>query len=312
MSIKIALHFTIIYLSALLISCGKSGVPAYPAPSFAELHLWLSGPPAAATMVGAYLQSYRVEISGCSNASDNKIVAIIPEAKPYLENLTEASTGCVASLLDFVYGPEEEPDTYTPEDSVAITGARGVYKDYVGATRKDVVTITIESALSAALGHNEKANFSAMPEKGENRLPEYVTSYSFQGASELPNVLISELVDGGELGGNGHGVLAIVECLEPRALSTCGTQSLLDLRFWTGIAPDVTPVISDATTLALNDVTLIIPHEIELWRNGFRFNLSLPKNSDGNFATKAALMVRFGDSYRYMVLEVDKLFPDLF
>lgn len=312
MPIKFALKFAVMFFSALLISCGKSGIPTYPAPSFAELHLWMSGPPASATMVGAYLQSYRVEISGCSEVSDNKTVSIIPDSKPHLENLSEKSAGCVASLLDFIYGPKSDPDTYSPEDSVPISGARGVYKSYIAAKRKDVIIITVESALTAVLAHNEKANFSAMPEKGENRLPEFVTSFSFKGVSELPNVLISELVDGGALGENGHGLLAIVECLEPRALSVCGTQNLLDMRFWTGVAAADTPVLSDATSLALNPFTLIIPHELELWRNGFRFNLSLPKNADGTFAAKAAFLVRLGDSYRYMVVEVDKLLPDLF
>jgi hypothetical protein len=312
MSLKWTLKTMLLLITGALFSCGKSGVPTYPNPSFAELHVWMAGPPVAATLVGAYLQSFRIEISGCSGATDNKIVDVVPGKTRYLENLTEASTGCVAALLDFVYGPKEEPDTYLPEDGVALKGAQGGFKRYVATTRKDVVIVNIESTFSSSLAHNEYVNFSAMPEKGENRLPANVTSFSFQGSSELPNALISELVDGGVLGASGHGLLAIVECLEPRALSICGTQDLLDMRFWIGVASAGDPVLADASALARDDVGLIIPHEVELWRNGFRFNLALPKNGDGTFARRAAFMVRFGDSFRYMVLEVDKILPDLF
>lgn len=307
---KLVIEATFCFL-LLFCGCGKSGIPEFPAPSFVETSAWLAGPPVAAELVGAYVHSFRVRFSGCSAASDNRIVTITPTSKAHVENLTQGSVGCVGELLDFVYGPADSPNTYATADASVAGAPVGTIKKFIADIRKDVVVVTSESVLSASLLHQEKLNFSLMPEKGENLLPAYVTQFAFAGNSDLPNVTISQLADGGVIGTTEHALLLIVECLEPRALSICGAQDLLNLRFWSGVAPATDPVLSNATTLALDPVTLIIPHDIELWRNGFRFNVALPKNGDGSFARRMAFLVRNGDSFRYFVLQMDNILPTL-
>ncbi len=296
-----------------LMSCGKgSGVSDFPTPSFVNVNVWLSGPPAKADLSGAALASYKLSISGCSTDTDNRVIDVVPDGKEHIENLTEGSAGCLAALVSLEYGPTANTDTYLPIDKIDFAGAMGETKKFVGSKYGNVLVVAIEGVPVSPLTHNEVINFSVMPEKGENRLPAFVTSTSFAGTSDLPNAMISQIVDAGVIGTNSHGLLVMVECLEPRALSVCGSQNLLDMRFWSGVAPAEDPVISDVQTLAANDAALIIPHEVELWRNGFRFNLMIPKNADGTFVAKSAFLLRNGDSYRYMVLDIKSMLPGIF
>jgi hypothetical protein len=300
-------------LALWLSACGKSEEALeYPTPSYASVDVWLSGPPSKADWTGAKILSYTIEVSGCSDSSNNQTKVFTPTTEPQIMNLSEGSQGCLAALTSVQYGASALSDTFQPESGTPFSGAAGLVANFIGTATKEVLVVTIEAALASPLQHNEAAQFSVMPAKGENRLPAFVTATSFQGSSPLPNVLISQVVDEGAAGSDAHALLVMVECLDARVNAMCGTQNLLDMRFWSGIGVATTPTQSDVDTLAAKASALIIPSEVELWRNGFRFNLMVPKNPNGSYAAQMAVMARLGDSYRYMILDIEKMLPSLF
>jgi hypothetical protein len=307
------LKTTLTFLALFLTACGKSGKELeYPTPTYTSVDVWLSGPPSKADWTGAKILAYTIEISGCSDNTTQQTKIFTTPTEAQLINLIEGSEGCVAALKSIQYGTSSLSDTFLPESGTPFSGAAGSVANFIGTTTKEALVVTIESALSSPLQHQEAANFSVMPAKGENRLPAFVTSTNFQGNDPLPNVLISQVVDEGAAGTDAHALLVMVECLDARVISTCGTQNLLDMRFWSSIGVATTPTQTDVDTLAANSAALITPTEVELWRNGFRFNLMIPKKQDGSYAPQMAVMARLGDSYRYMVLDIEKMLPSLF
>jgi hypothetical protein len=299
LSFSVGIILSLCWLS----SCSKNkDLEEGATPSFVVTKVWLAGVFSSGSKV-PYVKSFTLRIRHCSNSLDNRRVTVtLLPGDSHLENLHKGSRGCLFVLESFVVSGESD-ETYAPATTAAAVQGTSVVYSTQGGKEASVVA---ENLPGEKLAHDETLSFSVMPAFEENRFAVAASQLEFGDSANVPKLFLSEIGDDGPVSdANSHGIFVYLDCDEIPEGSTCGGQSLLEMRFRYVKDPTGTPTEDEVRSLFASQV--IVPSRNHLYGTGLRLFLAVPNNDDGSPVATLGFAARYSDSYRYFLVDLSGL-----